>query len=195
MPVMRANLMIRGIWTPPLEIERALRRVVCDGMVRRFRFQRSRRIQIFGAGARCAADGGCTALRTNTCAELLRTAESARGISPRAAHRTGRKPLDLSGSCHSLKAAALRHNQSVPPVAGCPKSIMTRMARPLRSTGITPLLRYYGAVRPCPAHRYFWPRGSPTCAFSLTIAGQVLKFRTKARMRVTPPVHRTPHGQ
>src|ERR1700730_101320 len=33
-------------------------------------------------------------------------AESARGISPRAAHRTGRKPLDLSGSCHPLKAAA-----------------------------------------------------------------------------------------
>jgi hypothetical protein len=33
------------------------------------------------------------------------------------------------------------------------------------------------------------------CAFSLTIAGQVLKFRTKARMRVTPPLHRTPHGR
>jgi hypothetical protein len=34
------------------------------------------------------------------------TAESARGISPRAAHRTGHKPLDLSGSCHRMKAAA-----------------------------------------------------------------------------------------
>jgi hypothetical protein len=33
------------------------------------------------------------------------------------------------------------------------------------------------------------------CAFSLAIIGQVLKFRTKARMRVTPPLHRTPHGQ
>jgi hypothetical protein len=33
------------------------------------------------------------------------------------------------------------------------------------------------------------------CAFSLAIARQVLKFRTKARMRVTPPLHRTPHGQ
>jgi hypothetical protein len=32
-------------------------------------------------------------------------------------------------------------------------------------------------------------------AFSLGIAGQVLTFRTKARMRVTPPPHRTPHGQ
>ena len=31
------------------------------------------------------------------------------------------------------------------------------------------------------------------CAFSLGIAGQVLKFRTKARMRVTPPVHTERH--
>jgi hypothetical protein len=33
------------------------------------------------------------------------------------------------------------------------------MTRPLRSTGITPLHHYYGAVRPSPAHRYFRPRG------------------------------------
>jgi len=44
-------------------------------------------------------------------------AESARGVSPRAAHRTGRKPLDLSGSCHPVKAAAFRQNQRVHPVA------------------------------------------------------------------------------
>jgi len=36
------------------------------------------------------------------------SAESARGISPRAAHRTVRKPLDLYGSCHRAKAAAFR---------------------------------------------------------------------------------------
>src|SRR5215475_5349600 len=35
----------------------------------------------------------------------------------------------------------------------------TAMTRPLCSTGITPLRRYYGAVRPSPAHRYFQPRG------------------------------------
>jgi hypothetical protein len=29
-----------------------------------------------------------------------------------------------------------------------------------------------------------------TCVFSLNITGQVLKFRTKARIRVTPPIHR-----
>jgi hypothetical protein len=33
------------------------------------------------------------------------------------------------------------------------------------------------------------------CAFSLAIAKQVLKFPTKAQIRVTPPLHRTPHGQ
>src|SRR6266849_605002 len=33
------------------------------------------------------------------------------------------------------------------------------MTRPLCSTGITPLQRYYEAVRPSPAHRYFRPHG------------------------------------
>ena len=42
----------------------------------------------------------------------------------------------------------------------------TAMTRPLCSTGITPLQRYYGAVRPSPAHRYFRPRGlSRLCLF------------------------------
>src|SRR5262249_17147022 len=33
--------------------------------------------------------------------------------------------------------------------------------------GRYPLHRYYGAVRPCPAHQYFRPRGSTACTFSL----------------------------
>jgi hypothetical protein len=37
-------------------------------------------------------------------------AESARGISPRAAHRTVRKSLDLHGSCHRLKTAVFRQD-------------------------------------------------------------------------------------
>jgi len=65
------------------------------------------------------------------------------------------------------------------------------VTRPLRSTGITRLHHYYGAVRTWLAHRY--SRGVATCAFSLPIAD--LKFRAKARIRVTPPIHRTPHGQ
>jgi hypothetical protein len=40
------------------------------------------------------------------------------------------------------------------------------MTHPLRSTGITPLHHYYGAVRPSPAHQYFRPRGwSRLCLF------------------------------
>src|SRR6266480_4879259 len=54
---------------------------------------------------------------------------------------------------------------------------------------------HYGAVRPCPTHRYFRPRSFAACTFSLGIAGQVLKFRTRARTRVMPPIHRTPRGQ
>jgi hypothetical protein len=61
--------------------------------------------------------------------------------------------------------------------------------------GRYPLHRYYGAVRPCPAFRYFRPRGSTACTFSLGTAEQVLKFRTRAQIGVTPPVPRTPHGQ
>src|SRR5260370_40636340 len=69
------------------------------------------------------------------------------------------------------------------------------MACPLRSADITPLPRYYGAVRPCPACRYFRPHGAAACAFSLTTAEQVLKFPTRAKIRVTPPAPPTPHGQ
>src|SRR5262250_1660295 len=42
----------------------------------------------------------------------------------------------------------------------------TAMTCPLCSTGITPLRRYYDAVRPSPAHRYFQPHGwSRLCLF------------------------------
>src|SRR5262249_42826448 len=75
------------------------------------------------------------------------------------------------------------------PVAPIPTAITC----PLRSAGITPLQHYCEAVRPFPAHWYFRPRVFSACAFSLGIAGQDLKFRRRAR--ITPPLHRTPHGQ
>jgi hypothetical protein len=120
-------------------------------------------------------------------------AESARGISPRAAHRSGLDTLASSGSCHRTKAAASRRELELLllPVGSLPTSVTC----PLRSTGITPLPRYYGAVRPYPPHRYFRPRSFAACTFSLGIAGQVLKFRTRARTRVMPPIHRAPRGQ
>src|SRR5450756_1225694 len=69
------------------------------------------------------------------------------------------------------------------------------MTRPLRSTGITPLHHYYRTVRPSPAHRYFQPRGCSRLRFSLGIAGQVLTFRTRARLSFAPPTCRMPFGQ
>jgi hypothetical protein len=106
------------------------------------------------------------------------SAESARGIAPRAAHRSGRESLDSSGSCHPSKAAAWRQDREFLrfPV----DSISPGVTCSLRSTGITPLLRYYiGSSAPLSVLRYFRPRGAPTCTFSLIITAQVLKFRTR----------------
>src|SRR5215471_16292125 len=47
---------------------------------------------------------------------LERSAESARGISPRAAHRSGRETLASSGSCHPKEGCRLPSRQGVPPV-------------------------------------------------------------------------------
>ena len=62
-------------------------------------------------------------------------------------------PLDISGSCHPLKAAAFRQAQRLlrSPVG---LSVLTRMTPSLRSVGITPPHRYYGGVRPSAPHRY-----------------------------------------
>src|SRR5690349_12869647 len=71
--------------------------------------------------------------------------------------------LASSGSCHRTKAAASRREWELLllPVGSLPTSVTC----PLRSTGITPLPRYYGAVRPYPPHRYFRPRSFAACTF------------------------------
>ena len=51
-------------------------------------------------------------------------------------------------------------------------SISPRVTCPLRSTGITPLPRYYEAVRPWLTRWYFRPHGASACAFSLNTAGR-----------------------
>ena len=101
--------------------------------------------------------------------------------------------LQSHGSCHPVKATAFRQDGEffLFPVDSIPAWVTCS----LRSTGITPFHHYYGAVRAWSAHRYIQPRGASACAFSLNITEQVLKFRTKARIRVMPPEHRTPHGQ
>src|SRR5215468_8221286 len=69
------------------------------------------------------------------------------------------------------------------------------MTHPLRSIGITPPRRYYEAVRPSPAHRYFQPHGWSRLCFSLSIAGQVLTFRTRAWSSFALPTRRMPLGR
>src|ERR1700680_2361744 len=97
-------------------------------------------------------------------------------LGPRMPSRPGEfhpEPLtdpDLILSHHPARAIA----QRLPPSAEISGSSRfdpvgpssPAMPRPLCSTGITPLQRYYGAVRPSPAHRYFRPRGlSRLCLF------------------------------
>jgi hypothetical protein len=63
-------------------------------------------------------------------------AESARGVSPRASHRSGRDTLVSSGSCHRAKAAAFRREFELLPLPV--GSLPTSVTCPLRSTSITP---------------------------------------------------------
>src|SRR6516162_1815404 len=65
----------------------------------------------------------------------IAVAESSRGVSPRAAHRSGLDTLASSGSCHRTKAAASRRELELLllPVGSLPTSVTC----PLRSTGIT----------------------------------------------------------
>src|ERR1700719_3140257 len=106
---------------------------------------------------------------------------------------------DLNLSIHPARITARRLPPSAEPsgssrfdpVGPC----STAMTWPLCSTGITPLHHYYGAVRPSPAHRYFRPHGWSRLCLSLSIAGQVLTFHTRARLSFAPPTCRMPLGQ
>src|ERR1700726_3576133 len=106
---------------------------------------------------------------------------------------------DLNLSIHPARVTARRLPPSAEPsgssrfdpVGPC----STAMTCPLCSTGITPLHHYYGAVRPSPAHRYFRPHGWTRLCLSLSIAGQVLTFHTRARLSFAPPTCRMPLGQ
>src|SRR3982075_2784086 len=71
-----------------------------------------------------------------TAAHLPDRRRGARGIAPRAPHRSGLDTLASSGSCHRTKAAAFRRELELLllPVGSLP----TAMTCPLRSTSITP---------------------------------------------------------
>ena len=108
--------------------------------------RRSRLISGFCSSARIFAPRFFQTLRRRNALALRYDCRVGPGISLRASHRSGREPLDSSGSCHPKKAAAFHQDKEFLrfPVDSTP----TWMACPLRSTGITPLLRYYEAVRP-----------------------------------------------
>jgi hypothetical protein len=99
---------------------------------------RSRRARFWSAGRPAPSRPGEFHPESLTEPDLILSHHPARAIArrlPPSAERSGSSRIDPVG----------------------PSS--TAMTRPLCSTGITPLHRYYGAVRPSPAHRYFRPRG------------------------------------
>jgi len=71
----------------------------------------------------------------------------------------------VSLSTHTARATGESYRLRLRPVgSSCcqlTRSIPTLVARPLPFTDITPLQRYYGALRPWLTHLYFRPRGSP----------------------------------
>lgn len=78
------------------------------------------------------------------------SAESARGVSPRAAHRTGLEPLGSSGSCHSPKTAVFRLDPWAHPVSRWPID-PGASDPPLRSISITETSSLLRSSPPLPA--------------------------------------------
>src|SRR5258708_12447038 len=110
---------------------------------------------------------------------------------------------DLNLSIHPARVTARRLPASAEPSGASrfdpvgPRS--PTMTHPLRSMGIAPLRRYYEAVRPSPAHRYFQPPGwSRLCFFPWhRRPGSHVPYRTLAELRApyTPaaPPSASPH--
>src|SRR3954452_25048497 len=87
-------------------------------------------------------------------------AGSAGGISPPAAHRTVRKPLDLHGSsqplpCHLAMTVDAESDRSSRLLGWQPPSLSWVIRFAPRSLQV--LRRYYRMIRPRHAHRYFPP--------------------------------------
>src|SRR4051812_39614545 len=101
---------------------------------------------------------------------LLQTAGSAGGISPPAAHRTVRKPLDLHGSsqplpCHLAMTVDAESDRSSRSLGWRPPSLSWVIRFAPRS--LQALRHYYRMIRPRHAHRYFPPSCFAFIGFSL----------------------------
>jgi len=113
------------------------------------------------------------------------------------------KPLtdpDLTLSRHPARAIARRLPPSiehrVPPGVGWTQHQLTRAKwrwpAPFAPRALPRFITTTKQSAPGQRIGTFGLTVGAACAFSLSIADQVLKFRTKARNRVTPPKHRTP---
>src|ERR1700751_3435764 len=117
-------------------------------------------------------------------AKYTARAEEARGIAPRASHRSGLDTLASSGSCHRAKAAAFRCMSG---------SSRCRLTRPNVGDPLPSLHGHYTRFittteQSAPLRRIgtFGLAVGAACAFSLGIAGQVLTFRTRAWLSFAP---------
>src|SRR5882762_8767825 len=113
-----------------------------------------------GICGKCGARTSLVQLQTQTYSSSLDRRVGPGNFTPSPSQNSGLEPLDSSGSCHPIRAAALRQNRRAPPVASWPIMAPTWIAYPLRSTDVTPLLCYCEVVRPSASHPYFRPRGS-----------------------------------
>src|SRR4051794_18982456 len=122
--------------------------------------------------------------------------ESRRGISPPRAPRTVREPLDSYGSrCSAVGPQRLHPTAGAPPIAGWPWP-RGRTTQPLRSGPITELSSLLRAAPPLCSASVLSPLwGPPTWTSPFASERQVPKFRTRARIEVTPPPCRMPLSQ
>ena len=105
--------------------------------------------------------------------EGFQAAGSAGGISPPAAHRTVRKPLDLHGSsqplpCHLAMTVDAESDRSSRLPGWRPPSLSWVIRFAPRS--LQALRHYYRMIRPRHAHRYFPPSCFALIRFSLRMA-------------------------
>src|SRR3954471_17049383 len=101
----------------------------------------------------------------------FQAAGSAGGISPPAAHRTVRKPLDLHGSplpCHLAMTVDAESDRSSRLLGWRPPSLSWVIRFAPRS--LQALRHYYRMIRPRHAHRYFPPSCFALIRFSLGMA-------------------------
>src|SRR5262252_483630 len=122
-------------------------------------------------------DLSCTTLSFATPSRFI---PALSGISPRAPHRSGLEPLDSSGSCHQLRAAALRQNRGLLLLPVDPLRFQRRW--PARFAPRT-LLRFPATTRqsaPRQRIRTLALVVHSTCGFFVYIVAKVLMFHTTA---------------